>query len=65
MESNEGPPATRTVLYSDGTLNALITTDLGLTRMAFGAAGLNTKSAIDLFGQRKIRPANPDDYNSS
>lgn len=41
----------------DGTLHAVMTSDLGLTRTAFEAAWLNMSTAVDLLGARKLRPA--------
>jgi hypothetical protein len=49
----------------DGTFHALVTTDLGLTRTALEAACMNTKAALDLYGARKIRPADPAAYVST
>jgi hypothetical protein len=46
----------------DGTFNALVTTDLGLTRTSLEAAWLAANAAVDLIGERKIRPANRADY---
>jgi hypothetical protein len=46
----------------DGTFNALVTTDLGLTRTSFEAAWLAANAAVDLLGARKIRPADRADY---
>ena len=47
---------------ADGTFNALVTSDLGLTRMAFEAAWLNASHAVDLLGSRKLKPADPTRY---
>lgn len=46
----------------DGTLNALLTSDLALTRVCFEAAYLNAWNALELLGMRKLRPADPASY---
>lgn len=49
----------------DGTLNAILTTDLGLTRMTIEAAVLSTCHAVEKFAERKIRPADRANYPST
>lgn len=46
----------------DGTLNAVLTSDLGLTRTAFEAAWLNMSTAVDYLAVRKLRPADAARY---
>lgn len=47
----------------DGTIHALVTTDIGLTRTAFEASLLNATAAVNKIGERKLRRGDPADYS--
>ncbi|KRE24997.1 hypothetical protein [Agromyces sp. Soil535] len=52
------------VVHGDGTIGALFTGNAGKAKYSVEAAYLAFAHAVDVFGQRKVKPGDPHEYRT-